>query len=678
MSAPYAQLLSPLDLGFTTLKNRVIMGSMHTGLEEDDPVKMARYFARRAEGGVALMITGGYATSAAAGLGPGSAGMTCDDDVQRHKVVTDAVHAAGSKIALQLLHAGRQSWSPALVAPSARQSPIYPFKPREMTADDIEHELASFARAAALAREAGYDGVEVMGSEGYLLNQFLTARGNVRDDDWGGSFAARMRFPVEVVRRIRAAVGSDFIIVYRLSMLDLVPDGQSFDEVIELAQALEAAGVTIFNTGIGWHEARIPTIATQVPRGAFAWVTRRLKAAVGIPVAASNRINMPDDAEAIIARGDADMVAMARPMLADPDWVNKAAAGQADEINTCIGCNQACLDNTFALQRASCLVNPQACYETELVYEPTQQRKRLAVVGAGPAGMSFAQVAALRGHEVTVFDEADVIGGQFNVAKQVPGKEEFHETLRYFDRMFHKHGVKRLLGRRVAADDLRDFDEVILATGIVPRALDIPGIDHPSVVSYLDVLRGKKAIGQRVAIIGAGGIGIDTAEYLSHGDADQAGHAQPSLDAEAFCEFWGIDTTLTARGGIAGVQPKPRPSARQIYVLQRRSKKIAGPGKTTGWIHREALLMKGVQLMPGVGYEKIDDAGLHITLADGSRQTLAIDHIVICAGQEPQRELQQALQALGKTVHLIGGADVAAELDAKRAINQGSRLAAVV
>lgn len=670
----YNHLLSPLDLGFTTLRNRVIMGSMHTGLEEMDSQKMARYFARRAEGGVGLMITGGFAISAASALGPGSAGMTTAKDVEHHRIVTDAVHAAGSKIALQLLHAGRQSWSPNLVAPSAKQSPIYPFKPREMSIDDIEHELNSFAQAAKLAREAGYDGVEVMGSEGYLLNQFLTERGNSRDDDWGGDFAQRMRFPVEVVRRIRTAVGADFIIVYRLSMLDLVPDGQSFDEVIELAQALENAGVNILNTGIGWHEAKIPTIATQVPRGAFAWVTRRVKAAVSIPVAASNRINMPDEAEAIISRGDADMVSMARPMLADPDWVNKAAAGMAEEINTCIGCNQACLDNTFALQRATCLVNPQACYETELIYNKTMAPKHLAVVGAGPAGMSCALVAAQCGHRVTLFDAGDRIGGQFNVAKRVPGKEEFHETLRYYDVMLNKAGVVRELSRRVVANDLADFDEVVLATGISPRQLDIEGIEHGKVVSYLDVLRDNVAIGQRVAIIGAGGIGIDTAEFLSHHN----GHASISTDIDSFCQFWGIDQSLTARGGIAGIQPVPTTSSREIYLLQRKSKKIIGPGKTTGWIHREALLAKGIHLMPGVNYERIDDAGLHIRLADGAQQILDVDHVIICAGQEPQRELHAELVAMGKPVHLIGGADVAAELDAKRAINQGARLAAAM
>ena len=636
-------LLSPLDLGFTTLRNRVIMGSMHTGLEDFDLPRLAAYFARRAEGGVGLMITGGFSISPSAPLAPGSAEMISAGDAEKHRVVTEAVHAAGGKIALQLLHAGRQAFNPVMVAPSAKKSPIYPFTPRELTAEEVEQEIDNFANAALRARQAGYDGVEVMGSEGYLINQFLTERGNEREDEWGGSYARRMRFPVEVVRRIRAAVGPDFIIVYRLSMLDLVPDGQSFDEVIALARALEQAGVTILNTGIGWHEAQIPTIATPVPRAAYAWVTRKVREAVSIPVSASNRINMPDDAERIIADGDADLVSMARPLLADPDWVKKTAEGRVNEINTCIGCNQACLDNTFNLQLSSCLVNPQACHETELVYRPVAQKKRIAVVGAGPAGLAFSSVAAERGHEVTVFDAASEIGGQFNVAKQVPGKGEFHETLRYFDAMLDKHGVRRQLGRRVGADDLRDFDEVVLATGIVPRDLDLEGADHPKVMGYLDVLRDHRPVGRRVAIIGAGGIGMDTAEYLSHD------HGTPDIttDIDAFCRFWGIDRTLTARGGVAGVEPAPGASAREIYLLQRKPKKIIGPGKTTGWIHRATLMAKGVQLMPGVQYEKVDDAGLHIRLADGSTKVLEVDNVIICAGQEPQRALQEGLRALG-------------------------------
>ena len=669
----YPHLLQPLDLGFTTLRNRVIMGSMHTGLEEVSMERQAAYFARRAEGGVGLIITGGIATSPAAALGPGSSGMFTEKDAEHHRVITRAVHEAGGKIAMQCLHAGRQAWQPELLAPSAKQSPIYPFKPKEMTEEDIQRELDSWANAARLAKLAGYDGVEIMGSEGYLLNQFLTTRGNERDDQWGGSFEKRMRFPLEVVRRVRAAAGADFIIVYRLSMMDLVPDGQTFDEVIVFAKELEKAGVTILNTGIGWHEAKIPTIATMVPRAAFTWVTRLVKAAVSIPVCASNRINMPDVAEDVIARGDADMVSMARPMLADPDWVKKAAAGTPEEINTCIACNQACLDHTFALRLSSCLVNPQACHETELVYVKTDKPKKLAVVGAGPAGLSFATVAAQRGHHVTLFDADTKIGGQFNIAKQVPGKEEFNETLRYFGVMLEKHGVKVKLGQRVAAADLVGFDEVVLATGIVPRALDIPGLNHPRVLSYLDVLRDKKPVGKRVAIIGAGGIGVDTAEYLAHDEH----HPRSSQDIPTFLKEWGIDPSFQARGGIEGVQEEVDPSPREIFLLQRKPKKIAGPGKTTGWIHREALLKKKVQMLTGVSYERIDNDGLHIKLGEEPR-VLAVDTIVVCAGQEPNRQLQAALEALVGKVHLIGGADVAAELDAKRAIDQGARLAATV
>jgi len=669
----YPHLLQPLDLGFTQLRNRVIMGSMHTGLEEYSMERMAAFFARRAAGGVGLIITGGIAPSAEGTLAPGSSGMFTEADAEHHSIVPRMVHEAGGKIAMQILHAGRQSWNPDMLAPSAKQSPIYPFTPKAMTAEDIERELGNWAKAACLAQQAGYDGVEVMGSEGYLLNQFLTTRGNERDDEWGGSYENRMRFPLDVVRRIRAAVGPNFIIIYRLSMMDLVPDGQSFDEVLEFAKRLEGAGTTIINTGIGWHEAKIPTIATMVPRGAFTWVTRRVKEAVNIPVVASNRINMPTMAEEIIARGDADMVSMARPMLADPDWVAKAEADREEEVNTCIACNQACLDHTFALKLSSCLVNPQACNETDLIYVKTATPKNIAVVGAGPAGLSYASVAGERGHNVTLFDGADRIGGQFNIAKQIPGKEEFNETLRYFDVMLKKHGVKVVLNKRVTAPDLAEFDEVVLATGIVPRALELEGADHPKVMSYLDVLRDKKPVGKTVAIVGAGGIGVDAAEYLAH----DPHHRPASLDIDAFCKEWGIDPSIVARGGIAGVESETDPSPRQIYLLQRRPKKITGPGKTTGWIHREALLKKNVQLMPGVSYTRIDDEGLHISVG-GKDMVLAVDNIIICAGQEPQRELHEALLAQGKPVHLIGGADVAAELDAKRAIDQGARLAAAV
>ncbi len=669
----FRHLLTPLDLGFTQLRNRVIMGSMHTGLEEVSMERQAAFFARRAAGGVGLIITGGIATSMEGGLGPGSSGMFSEKDAEHHSLITRAVHAEGGKIAMQALHAGRQSFHPMMLAPSAKQSPIYPFPPKAMTEEDIERELSNWANSCRLAQQAGYDGVEIMGSEGYLLNQFLTTRGNERDDAWGGSYENRMRYPLEVVRRVRAAVGPQFIIVYRLSMLDLVPDGQSFDEVITFARELEKAGVNIINTGIGWHEAKIPTIATMVPRAAFAWVTRKVKEAVNIPVSASNRINMPSVAEDIIARGDADMVSMARPMLADPDWVKKAAADREQEINTCIACNQACLDHTFQLRLSSCLVNPQACHETELVYVKTASPKNIAVIGAGPAGLSFASVAAERGHHVTLFDADTKIGGQFNIAKQVPGKEEFHETLRYFDVMLKKHGVKQVLGKRVSAHDVAEFDEVVLATGIVPRKLDLPGADHPKVLSYLDVLRDKKPVGRKVAIVGAGGIGVDTAEYLTH----DAHHKPSSLDIPTFLKEWGIDPELKARGGIAGVEEQVDPSPREVWLLQRKTKKITGPGKTTGWIHREALLKKKVQMLTGVSYDKVDDAGLHITVGDKA-MVLDVDTIVLCAGQEPQRELQAGIEALGKQVHLIGGADVAAELDAKRAIDQGARLAATV
>ena len=673
MSQPFQHLLQPLDLGFVTLPNRVIMGSMHTGLEEFPPERQAAFFARRAAGGVGLIITGGISPSELGVLGPGMCAMLTEADAKKHKVITDAVHAAGGRICMQVLHAGRQSYHPVNVSPSGKKSPIYPFPPQAMTEEMILQELDNWVNAAALAQQAGYDGIEIMGSEGYLLNQFLTVRGNERDDQWGGDFERRMRFPLEVVRRIRARVGTNFIIVYRLSMLDLVPDGQTFDEVITLAQELEKAGVNIINTGIGWHEAKIPTIATMVPRGAFAWVTRKVKEAVSIPVSASNRINMPSHAEDIIARGDADMVSMARPMLADPDWVNKAAANKEEEVNTCIGCNQACLDHTFALRQASCLVNPQACYEDQLIYVKTDKPKNIAVIGAGPAGLSFASVAAERGHNVTLFDQDTQIGGQFNIAKQVPGKEEFNETIRYFGAMVKKHGVNLQLGKRVGATDVAEFDEVVLATGIVPRQLPLEGINHPKVMNYIDVLRDKKPVGQRVAVVGAGGIGVDTSEFLVH----DPHHVPSSLDIDEYLREWGIDKTLQARSGIEGVEAQVSPSPREVYLLQRKNKKITGPGKTTGWAHREALLKKGVNMITGVEYTKIDDEGLHISV-NGQPQVLAVDNVIICAGQEPQRELQAAIEALGKKVHLIGGADVAAELDAKRAIRQGAELAAQI
>jgi 2,4-dienoyl-CoA reductase (NADPH2) len=675
MTARYPHMLAPLDLGFTTLKNRTLMGSMHTGLEEKPGgfERMAAYFAERARGGVGLMVTGGIGPNEEGGVYAGAAKLSTPEEAEKHKIVTQAVHEAGGKICMQILHAGRYAYSPKSVAPSAIQAPINPFKPRELDEEGIEKQIADFANCAALAQQAGYDGVEVMGSEGYFINQFLVAHTNHRTDRWGGSFDNRMRLPVEIVRRVREAVGPNFIIIYRLSMLDLVEGGSTWDEIVTLAKAIEKAGATIINTGIGWHEARIPTIATKVPRAAFTKVTAKLKGEVSIPLCTTNRINTPEVAEQVLAEGDADMVSMARPFLADPDFVNKAAEGRADEINTCIGCNQACLDHTFGGKLTTCLVNPRACHETELNYIPTTAVKKIAVVGAGPAGLAAATVAAERGHSVTLFDAAGEIGGQFNVAKRVPGKEEFFETLRYFKRKLETTGVDVRLNSRVSADELvkGGFDEIILATGIVPRTPEIPGIDHPKVIGYLDAILERKPVGQKVAVIGAGGIGFDVSEYITH-----QGKAT-SLDRDAFWKEWGIDTALEARGGVAGVQPQPQPAAREVYLLQRKKSKVGdGLGKTTGWIHRTGLKNKKVQMLNSVEYLKIDDAGLHIRVADGQPQVLPVDTVIVCAGQDPLRELQQGLESAGQRVHLIGGADVAAELDAKRAINQGSRLAA--
>jgi 2,4-dienoyl-CoA reductase (NADPH2) len=675
MTARYPHMLAPLDLGFTTLKNRTLMGSMHTGLEEKPGgfERMAAYFAERARGGVGLMVTGGIGPNEEGGVYAGAAKLSTPEEAEKHKIVTQAVHEAGGKICMQILHAGRYAYSPKSVAPSAIQAPINPFKPRELDEEGIEKQIADFANCAALAQQAGYDGVEVMGSEGYFINQFLVAHTNHRTDRWGGSFDNRMRLPVEIVRRVREAVGPNFIIIYRLSMLDLVEGGSTWDEIVTLAKAIEKAGATIINTGIGWHEARIPTIATKVPRAAFTKVTAKLKGEVSIPLCTTNRINTPEVAEQVLAEGDADMVSMARPFLADPDFVNKAAAGRADEINTCIGCNQACLDHTFGGKLTTCLVNPRACHETELNYIPTTAVKKIAVVGAGPAGLAAATVAAERGHSVTLFDAAGEIGGQFNVAKRVPGKEEFFETLRYFKRKLETTGVDVRLNSRISADELvkGGFDEIILATGIVPRTPEIPGIDHPKVIGYLDAILERKPVGQKVAVIGAGGIGFDVSEYITH-----QGKAT-SLDRDAFWKEWGIDTALEARGGVAGVKPQPQPAAREVYLLQRKKSKVGdGLGKTTGWIHRTGLKNKKVQMLNSVEYLKIDDAGLHIRVADGQPQVLPVDTVIVCAGQDPLRELQQGLESAGQRVHLIGGADVAAELDAKRAINQGSRLAA--
>ncbi|WP_248637925.1 NADPH-dependent 2,4-dienoyl-CoA reductase [Citrobacter koseri] len=670
----YPSLFAPLDLGFTRLKNRVLMGSMHTGLEEypDGAERLAAFYAERARHGVALIVTGGIAP-ALSGVGmEGGATLNDASQLPHHRVITDAVHEEGGKIALQILHTGRYSYQPHLVAPSAIQAPINRFTPHELTHDEILQLIDDFAHCAQLAREAGYDGVEVMGSEGYLINEFLTVRTNQRDDEWGGDYARRMRFAVEVVRAVRQRVGSDFIIIYRLSMLDLVENGGTFDETVQLAQAIEAAGATIINTGIGWHEARIPTIATPVPRGAFSWVTRKLKGHVTVPLVTTNRINDPQVADDILARGDADMVSMARPFLADAELLSKAQSGRADEINTCIGCNQACLDQIFVGKVTSCLVNPRACHETTMPIVPAEHKKSLAVVGAGPAGLAFAINAAARGHDVTLFDALAEIGGQFNIAKQIPGKEEFYETLRYYRRMIEVTGVTLKLNRFVTADDLQPFDEAILACGIEPRKPSIEGIDHPKVLTYLEVLRDKTPVGKRVAIIGCGGIGFDTAMYLS-----QPGDPSSQSIAE-FCVEWGIDTSLQQPGGLRPEGPHLSRSPRQIVMLQRKASKPGqGLGKTTGWIHRATLLSRGIKMIPAVSYQKIDDDGLHV-LINGEPQLLNVDHVVICAGQEPRRELAEPLRASGKTVHLIGGCDVAMELDARRAIAQGTKLALAI
>lgn len=666
---PYPHLFAPLDLGFATLRNRVLMGSMHTGLEDRarDFPKLAAYFAERAAGGVGLMVTGGFSPNLVGWLKPFAGKLSWPWEARKHRQVTGAVHAHGARICLQLLHAGRYAYHPLSVSASKLKAPINPFTPRALSARGVERQIDAFANAAKLARDGGYDGVEIMGSEGYLLNQFTVARTNKRNDRWGGSVENRMRFAVEIVRRVREACGPDFILIYRLSMLDLVDGGSDWHEIVAQAKAVEAAGATIINTGIGWHEARIPTIATSVPRGAFAGVTAKLRPHVKLPLVATNRINMPDVAEAILARGGADLVSMARPLLADSQWVDKARSGKTQAINTCIACNQACLDYVFENKKASCLVNPRACAETELNYARTTVAKRIAVVGAGPAGLACATVAAERGHRVTLFDAADQIGGQFNLAKRIPGKEEFHETLRYFRHRLEETGVATRLGERVDVASLNDYDAVVLATGVLPRTVDFPGADHAKVVSYLDVLTGRVVPGRSVAIIGAGGIGFDVAEFLAHqGDS-------PSLDTRRWMAEWGVDDRFDTRGGLAAARPEPSP--RQIWLLQRSpGRPGARLGKTTGWIHRATLKAKGVKMLGGVEYLGVDDSGLRVRI-DGSEQTLPVDHVVICAGQEPRRELLPDLQA-GRPVHVIGGADVAAELDAKRAIAQGSRLAA--
>jgi 2,4-dienoyl-CoA reductase (NADPH2) len=670
--SPYPHLLSPLDLGFCTLPNRVLMGSMHTGLEDRgrDYPKLAAYFRERAEGGVGLMVTGGIAPNVAGWLKPFASKLGWPWEIHKHRIVTRAVHDAGGRICMQILHAGRYGYHPLTVSASAIKAPINPFKPRALTAWGVERQIKAYVECARLAREAGYDGVEVMGSEGYLINQFLTGRTNKRTDAWGGTPEKRRRFAEEIVRRTREATGPDFILIYRLSMLELVPDGSAWDEIVDQAKAMEAAGATIINTGIGWHEARVPTIATSVPRAAFAGVTAKLKPHVRVPLVATNRINMPHVAEAIIAGGQADLVSMARPLLADSQWVAKARANRADRINTCIACNQACLDHVFENKKASCLVNPRACAETELNYRPTSAPRRIAVVGAGPAGLACATVAAQRGHRVTLFDAAGEIGGQFNLAKRIPGKEEFSETLRYFAGQLAEHGVEQRLGTRVEAAQLAAFDDVVLATGIRPRRVDFPGADHPKVCSYVDVISGRVVPGRRVAIVGAGGIGFDVGEFLVHEGPSS------SLDPVRWMAEWGVAPDFEGAGGLA--PPHPEPTPREVWLLQRSpGRPGAKLGKTTGWIHRATLKAKGVKALGGVEYLGVEDDGLRIRI-DGQEQLLPVDTVVVCAGQEPLRELVEPLQALGKTPVLIGGADVAAELDAKRAISQGSRWAASV
>ena len=675
----YPHIFKPLDLGFVTLPNRILMGSMHTGLEDRvwNWPRLSAYFVERARGGTALMVTGGIAPNRRGSLAPLASKLTNRWEVMRHKRMTDAVHEAGGRICMQILHAGRYAYHPFSVAPSAIKSPITPFKPSALSSAGVATQIRHFVRCAGLARKAGYDGIEIMGSEGYFINQFLVPRTNRRTDQWGGSFENRMRLPVEIVRRTRQAVGEDFIIIYRLSMIDMLVDGNSWEEVVELGQAIEQAGATIINTGIGWHETRVPTIATSVPRAAFTWVTRKLRDAVSLPLVTSNRINMPHTAEQVLARGDADMISMARPLLADPDWVRKAASDRPDEINTCIACNQACLDHVFQNKVASCLVNPRAGHETQLLIEQAVSKKKIAVIGSGPAGLAAATTAASRGHQVTLFEQADRIGGQFNMAKRVPGKEEFVETLRYFERQIELTGVTLCLETRADAETLKagGYDDVVIATGVTPRDPKIPGQDHPSVLSYIDVLLHNKPVGKRVAVIGAGGIGFDVSEFLVHDHIP----GQPDPDQprrEDFFRQWGVDMDLATRGGVEGQQPDFNPPAREIYLLQRKtSKPGAGLGKTTGWIHRTTLKNMGVEMLAGVSYERIDDQGLHVRIDDKPR-CLEVDNIVICAGQLPQRELVEALQQAGIEPHLIGGADVAAELDAKRAIDQGTRLAA--
>jgi 2,4-dienoyl-CoA reductase (NADPH2) len=672
----FPHLLAPLDLGFIQLKNRVLMGSMHTGLEEapDGFERMAAFYAERARGEVGLLVTGGIAPNEVGCVAPGAAKLNTNDELTKHKLITDAVHRENGIIAMQILHSGRYAFHRDLVSASAMKAPINIFKPRELSAKEIEEHISDYVNCACLAQQAGYDGVEIMGSEGYLINQFIVSKTNNRTDAWGGSFENRIRFPVEIVRQTREKIGSEFIIIYRLSMLDLVKNGSSWKEVVSLAKKIEQAGASIINTGIGWHEARVPTIATIVPRAAFTWVTARLKGMVSVPLVTSNRINTPEVGEEVLARGDADMISMARPFLADPDFVKKAAENRTDEINTCIGCNQACLDHIFLGKISSCLVNPRACHETELQYPPVQNKKKIAVIGSGPAGLSFSKVAAGRGHEITLFEQNDTIGGQLNLANQIPGKEEFNETLRYYKKQMKLCGVHVRLNSRISVGQLLEgkFDEVVLATGVTPRMPKIEGIDHPAVLNYVDVLLLKKKIGQRVAIVGAGGIGFDVAQFITH----PAGSS--SLDRDAFLEAWGVDRYFRIPGGLMQKRPQLPSSGRQVYLLQRKTGKMGDTlGKTTGWIHRILLKQRNVTMINAVTYSKIDESGLHITRKD-KPQILTVDTIVICAGQESNKELKEGLEHTAMTVHLIGGAELAVELDAKRAIDQGARLAAVI
>ncbi|WP_394671559.1 FAD-dependent oxidoreductase [uncultured Acinetobacter sp.] len=675
MSTHYPHLLAPLDLGFTTLKNRILMGSMHIGLEEvpSGYARMAAFYAERAQGEVGLIVTGGISPNDAGRTFAHASKLDTLEEAEKHKVITQAVHDAGGKIAMQILHTGRYSYQQEIVAPSAIQAPINPIKPQQLSSAEVWQTISDFVNCAKLAQYAGYDGVEIMGSEGYLINEFIAARTNHRDDEWGGQYENRIRFPIEIVKRTREEVGENFIIIYRLSMLDLVEGGSTLDEVIHLAKEIEKAGATIINTGIGWHEARIPTIATKVPRAAFTWVTEKIRPHVKVPLITSNRINTPEMAEYVLASGHADIVSMARPMLADPEFALKAREGRSDEINTCIGCNQACLDHIFNGKVASCLVNPRACHETELNFKATATPKKIAVVGAGPAGLSFATYAASRGHKIKLYEAAEQIGGQFNIAKTIPGKEEFYETLRYFNRQIElQPNIELVLNYKIDYDELAksDFDEIVIATGVTPRHLNLEGIQHPKVLSYLDVLKARQPVGQKVAIIGAGGIGFDTAEFLTH--EGESGSIHP----KKFYDEWGIDTSYSQVGGLKTAAVEH--SAREIYLLQRKASSVGATlGKTTGWIHRTGLKNRNVEMIAGAQYEKIDDQGLHIQVGEKTT-VLDVDHVIICAGQESFTAMYEPLKQLGKNVHLIGGAKEAGELDAKRAIRHGAELAAMI